>query len=123
MRQPGCPAWSGICGVTGFAHVASSIEVEKAEIYGPCCRNRGVSRPPFLAYMARDIANTDAYLVSRRQRKKVEMLAAHLKRLLKLDRLCLRGLNKAKDEFYRAAAAQNLRKLAKMQTVPGLGPA
>ncbi len=37
--------------------------------------------------MARDIAATDAYFVSRRQRKKVEMLFAHLKRILKLDRL------------------------------------
>ena len=73
--------------------------------------------------MARDIAHTDAYLVSRRQRKKVEMLFAHLKRILKLDRLRLRGPNGAKDEFHLAAAAQNLRKLAKMQPIPGLAPA
>ena len=39
--------------------------------------------------MARDISKTDAYAVSRRQRKKVEMLFAHLKRILKLDRLRL----------------------------------
>lgn len=37
--------------------------------------------------MARDIAQTDAYVVSRRERKKVEMLFAHLKRILNLDRL------------------------------------
>ncbi len=73
--------------------------------------------------MARDIANTDAYLVSRRQRKKVEMLFAHLKRILKLDCLRLRGPNGAKNEFHIAAAAQNLRKLAKMQPMPGLAPA
>ena len=73
--------------------------------------------------MARDIANTDAYLVSRRQRKKVEMLFAHLKRILKLDRLRLRGPNGAKDEFHLAAAAQNLRKLAKMKPLPGLATA
>ena len=73
--------------------------------------------------MARDIATTDAYLVSRRQRKKVEMLFAHLKRILKLDRLRLRGPNGAKDEFHLAAAAQNLRKLAKMKPIPGLAPA
>src|SRR5690606_9011146 len=64
--------------------------------------------------LARDIATTDAYFVSRRQRKKVEMLFAHLKRILKLDRLRLRGPNGAKDEFHLAAAAQNLRKMAKM---------
>ncbi len=51
--------------------------------------------------MARDIATTDAYLVSSRHRKKVEMLFAHLKRILKLDRLRLRGPNGAKDEFHR----------------------
>ena len=64
--------------------------------------------------MARDIAKTDAYLVSRCERKKVEMLFAHLKRILKLDRLRLRGPNGAKDEFHLAATAQNLRKLAKL---------
>jgi transposase len=64
--------------------------------------------------MARDIANTEAYVTSRRQRKKVEMLFAHLKRILKLDRLRLRGPNGAKDEFLLAATAQNLRKMAKI---------
>ena len=73
--------------------------------------------------LARSIATTDAYLVSRRQRKKVEMLFAHLKRILKLDRLRLRGPNGARDEFHLAAAAQNLRKMAKMIPMPSLAPA
>jgi hypothetical protein len=64
--------------------------------------------------LARDISLTDAYVTSRRERKKVEMLFAHLKRILKLDRLRLRGPNGAKDEFLLAATAQNLRKLAKL---------
>jgi len=68
--------------------------------------------------MARDIALTDAYVASRRQRKKVEMLFAHLKRILKLDRLRLRGPNGAKDEFLLAATAQNLRKMAKIVSMP-----
>lgn len=46
--------------------------------------------------MARDISKTDAYAVSRRQRKKVEMLFAHLKRILGLGRLRLRGPNGAR---------------------------
>ncbi|QAY78171.1 transposase [Sphingosinicella sp. BN140058] len=71
--------------------------------------------------MARDIAKTDAYLVSRCERKKVEMLFAHLKRILKLDRLRLRGPNGAKDEFHLAATAQNLRNLAKL--IPSGAPA
>jgi Transposase DDE domain len=68
--------------------------------------------------MARDIAMTDAYVISRRERKKVEMLFAHLKRILRLDRLRLRGPNGAKDEFLLAATAQNLRKRAKLIPLP-----
>ena len=64
--------------------------------------------------MARDIARTEAYATSLRQRKKVEMLFAHLKRILRLDRLRLRGPNGARDEFLLAATAQNLRRLAKL---------
>jgi transposase len=64
--------------------------------------------------MARDIAKTDAYPISAAQRKKVEMLFAHLKRILRLDRLRLRGPMGASDEFHLAATAQNLRKMAKL---------
>ena len=64
---------------------------------------------------ARDIARTDAYVTSSYARKKVEMLFAHLKRIIGLDRLRLRGPNGAKDEFHLAATVQNLRKLAKMR--------
>ena len=63
--------------------------------------------------VARDVAKTDAYKQSRRDRKKVEVLFAHLKRILKLDRLRLRGPNGAHDEFLLAATAQNLRRMAK----------
>ncbi|MBK7326105.1 MAG: transposase [Propionivibrio sp.] len=63
--------------------------------------------------VARRIAETDAYRQSRRERKKVEMLFAHLKRILKLDKLRLRGFSGAQDEFLLAATAQNLRRMAK----------
>ena len=46
------------------------------------------------------------------------MLFAHLKRILKLDRLRLRGPTGARDEFLLAATAQNLRKLAKLIPTP-----
>ena len=62
--------------------------------------------------MAREVAETEAYQSSRHERKRVEMLFAHLKRILKLDQLRLRGPNGARDEFHLAATAQNLRKLA-----------
>jgi len=73
--------------------------------------------------MARVIARSCEGQVSRRLRKKVEMLFAHLKRILKLDRLRLRGPTGAHDEFLLAATAQNLRKLAKLIPVPSLKPA
>lgn len=63
--------------------------------------------------VARNVAKTDAYMQSRKDRKKVEVLFAHLKRILKLDRLRLRGPNGARDEFLLAATAQNLRRMAK----------
>jgi len=64
--------------------------------------------------VARKITKTIHYAISCKLRKKVEMLFAHLKRILKLDRLRLRGPYGVKDEFHLAATAQNLRKLAKL---------
>jgi len=67
---------------------------------------------------ARDVVkrlrDTPEYLQSRRDRKKVEMLFAHLKRIMRFDRLRLRGPTGVTDEFTLAAAVQNLRKLAKL---------
>lgn len=68
--------------------------------------------------MARDIAKTDAYVEAMCARKKVKMLFAHLKHILKLDWLRVRGPNGARDEFILAATAQNLRKLAKLVPRP-----
>jgi hypothetical protein len=68
--------------------------------------------------VARAIAETDAYHQSCNERKKVEMLFAHLKRILKLDRLRLRGMNGARDEFLLAATAQNLRRMARLLSRP-----
>ena len=70
--------------------------------------------------VARSLYETPAFAQSRRERKKVEMLFAHLKRILKLGRLRLRGPCGARDEFLLAATAQNLRKLAKLR--PKLPP-
>ena len=68
--------------------------------------------------VARALYDTPAYDQSRRERKKVEMLFAHLKRILKMGRLRLRGPRGARDEFLLAATVQNLRKLAKMRPEP-----
>ncbi|WP_338551221.1 IS1182 family transposase [Roseovarius phycicola] len=85
-----------------------------------CCPNaacRSVSREEHedARDFARSSRKSKAYKVSRDKRKKVEMLFAHLKRILNLTRLRLRGPNGAKDEFLLAAIAQNLRKLAKLR--------
>jgi transposase len=83
-----------------------------------CCPNtptRKIARSVYESArdVARDVAKTTVYRQSRKDRKKVEMLFAHLKRIMKLDRLRLRGLSGAKDEFLMAATAQNLRRMAK----------
>ena len=67
---------------------------------------------------ARALAKTEAFERSRRSRKRVEMLFAHLKRILRLGRLRLRGPRGAQDEFTLAAIAQNLRRLAKLVARP-----
>jgi transposase len=68
--------------------------------------------------IARALAKTEAFERSRRRRKSVEMLFAHLKRILRLGRLRLRGPCGAQDEFTLAAIAQNLRRLAKLVARP-----
>ena len=65
--------------------------------------------------VARRIGETSEYRQSGYDRKKVEMLFAHLKRILRFDRLRLRGLSGANDEFLLAATVQNLRKLAMLR--------
>lgn len=62
--------------------------------------------------VARRIATTEQYKRSRCERKKIEMLFAHMKRILRLHRLRLRGLSGARDEFTLVVAVQNLRRLA-----------
>ena len=68
--------------------------------------------------VARALSKTEAFEQSRRDRKRVEMQFAHLKRILHLGRLRLRGPYGAQDEFTLAAIAQNLRRLAKLAARP-----
>lgn len=98
---------------------ASQYDCAPCPLKARCCPDASHRKVPRSIHkgardMARSVAKTEAYVTSRRQRKKVEMLFAHLKRILRLDRLRLRGPCGARDEFHLAAAAQNLRKLAKL---------
>ena len=68
--------------------------------------------------VARALAKTEAFEQSRRSRNRVEIMFAHLKRILRLGRLGLRGPRGAQDEFTLAAIAQNLRRLAKLVARP-----
>jgi transposase len=84
-----------------------------------CCPNTPARKIPRSIYegareVARSLAGTPAIERSRQDRKRVEMLFAHLKRILKMGRLRLRGPCGAQDEFVLASTAQNLRKLAKL---------
>jgi transposase len=102
---------------------ASKADCDGCSLKPRCCPGDVARKVPRSIHEgARDIARAIAKSwegrVSRRLRKKVEMLFAHLKRILKLDRLRLRGPTGARDEFLLAATAQNLRKLAKLIPVP-----
>ncbi len=93
-----------------------------------CCPNtpyRKITRSIYEAArdVARALAKTRRYKQSRKDRKKVAVLFAHLKRILKLDRLRLRGPSGAHDEFLLAATAQNLRRMAKWLCPPPPRPA
>jgi transposase len=68
--------------------------------------------------VARTLAKTNAFEQSCRERKRIEMLFAHLKRILRLGRLRLRGPHGAQFEFTLAAVAQNLRRLSKLVARP-----
>ena len=111
-------------GPDGFKrYFARKQDCEACKLKPQCTPNqptRKLSRHRFegARQMARDIAKTDAYVASSYARKKVEMLFAHLKRILGLGRLRLRGPCGARDEFLLAATAQNLRKLAKLVQDP-----
>lgn len=83
--------------------------------YNPNPPNRKIARSIHEAArdVTRRIAMTPENLVSRCARKKVKMLFAYLKRVMKLNRLRLRGLTGATDEFTLAATVQNLRRMTK----------
>jgi hypothetical protein len=68
--------------------------------------------------VARALAKTEAFERSRRDRKRVEMLFAHLKRIFRLGRLRLRGPCGAQFEFTMAAIVQNLSRLGKLIVRP-----
>jgi transposase len=62
---------------------------------------------------ARDLVNTAAFVDAQRQRKKVEALFAELKNQIGLRRLRLRRMKFVREQFFLAAAAQNIKRLVR----------
>jgi len=125
-----CPAGK-VLGTTGtlvndgatLLYRARKHDCDRCELKARCCPKVPFRKIPRNQHEgARDIARsfvgTEAFDQSRRDRKRIEMRFAHLKRILRLDRLRLRGPNGAQDEFTLAAIAQNLRRFAKLVARP-----
>ena len=119
-RSSGARGPRGDDAISYFSRVA---DCRDCPLKSKCCPNspsRKITRHVHEAArdVARAIAKTPAYDQTRRDRKKVEMLFAHLKRILRLGRLRLRGPAGARFEFTLAAIAQNLRRFAKLALHP-----
>jgi transposase len=102
---------------------ASMPDCRQCPLKERCCPNMPRRRIPRSIYeeardVARALAKTEGFEQSRHDRKRVEMLFAHLKRIFRLGRLRLRGPRGAQFEFTLAAIAQNLRRLAKLVVRP-----
>jgi transposase len=67
---------------------------------------------------ARELANTPEFAHAQRQRKKVEALFAELKNQIGLRRLRLRRLKFVREQFFLAAAAQNIKRLVRFLSQP-----
>jgi hypothetical protein len=106
-----------------LAYLSSVYDCRRCPLKPKCCPKTPQRKVPRSLYepardAARAITATEAYKRTRRDRKKVEMLFAHLKRILRLGRLRLRGPSGAQFEFTLAAIAQNLRRLANLEAHP-----
>ena len=109
---------SGTLGIT-LLYRGSTRDCAPCPLKARCCPHTPARKIPRSIYerardVARSLAGTDAFEQSRHDRKRIEMRFAHLKRILRLGRLRLRGPRGAQDEFVLAAIAQNLRRLAKL---------
>ncbi len=67
---------------------------------------------------ARELVDTPGFVKAQRQRKKVEALFAELKNQIGLRRLRLRRLKFVREQFYLAAAAQNIKRLVRFLCKP-----
>ncbi len=102
---------------------SSQVDCRACSLKTQCCPNTTFKKITRSIYeesrnVARAIGKTQAYQQSVKDRKKVEVLFAHLKHIMHFDRLRLRGITGARDEFLMAATVQNLKKLAQQRYKP-----
>jgi transposase len=114
---------TSVNGGTTRNYLASTYDCRSCPLKSKCCATLPHRKVPRDIHeqardVARAIAKTEDYVQTRRDRKKVEMLFAHLKRILRLGRLRLRGPRGAQFEFTLAAIAQNLRRFGKLTARP-----
>ena len=98
-------------------YYASKLDCDACPLKPRCCPNtpaRKVTRDVHEDARddARALVGTPEFVKSRNERKKVEMRFAHLKTHHGFERMRLRGLSGARDEFHLAAIVQNLKTLA-----------
>jgi IS5 family transposase len=96
---------------------ASKFDCEVCTLKMQCCPKAPSREVPrdvheYARDVTRRLMQTKAFLKSRDQRKRVEMRFAHLKTHRRFERMRLRGLSGAHDEFLLAATVQNLKTLA-----------
>jgi transposase len=97
-------------------YLASKYDCDICALKMQCCPKSPSRKIPrdvheYARDVTRRLMRTKAYLVSRNQRKRVEMRFAHLKVHHRFERMRLRGLSGARDEFVLAATVQNLKTL------------
>jgi len=100
-----------------FRYFASTYNCRACPLKSKCCPNTPQRKIPRdinedARDQARALYGTPAFDKSRNDRKKVEMRFAHLKTHHRFERMRLRGLSGARDEFHLAAIVQNLKTLA-----------
>ena len=110
-----------------YRYLASTRDCGPCPLRTRCCPNTPQRKiPRDVNEAARDAARalvgTPAFERSWDDRKKVEMRFAHLKTHHRFERMRLRGLSGARDEFHLAAIVQNLKTMAIRLTPPPRRP-
>jgi len=102
---------------------ASKLDCGPCPLKSKCCPNVPERKVPRDVHEeardhARALMGTPEFEKSRDERKRVEMRFAHLKTHHRFERMRLRGLTGARDEFHLAATVQNLKTLANHSWCP-----